>query len=136
VLVTRHLPCYGAERALFRLTTLAAYMALECMIFVELTPFATFRGRIWSDEEFGELQEFLALAPAAGTLIPGGGGLRKVRWLAQQRGKRGGARVIYYWHAREECIYLVHGYTKGGRDDLTRRQLKTLRGLLRDLLDG
>ena len=106
------------------------------MIFVELTPFATFGERIWSDEEFGELQEFLALAPAAGALIPGGGGLRKVRWLAQQWGKRGGARVIYYWNARANCIYLVHGYTKSSRDDLTNRELSTLRGLLRDLTDG
>jgi hypothetical protein len=42
-------------------------MAFACMIFVELTPFATFRERIWSDEEFEELREFLAFAPAAGT---------------------------------------------------------------------
>ena len=111
-------------------------MAFACMIFVELTPFATFRERIWPDEDFAELQEFLALAPAAGTLIPGGGVLRKIRWLAQQRGKRGGARVIYYWNARANCIYLVHGYTKSSRDDLTKRELSTLRGLLRDLTDG
>jgi hypothetical protein len=111
-------------------------MALGCMIFVELTPFAAFRERVWSDEDFAELQEFLSLAPAAGVLIPGSGGLRKVRWLAQQRGKRGGARVIYYWSARANCIYLVHGYTKSSRDDLTKRELITLRGLLRDLMDG
>jgi mRNA-degrading endonuclease RelE of RelBE toxin-antitoxin system len=121
---------------MFLLTTLAAYMALGCMIFVELTPFATFRERVWSDEDFAELQEFLSLAPAAGVLIPGSGGLRKVRWLAQQRGKRGGARVIYYWSARANRIYLVHGYTKSSRDDLTKRELTTLRGLLRDLMDG
>jgi hypothetical protein len=106
------------------------------MIFVELTPFAIFREHIWSDEDFAELQEFLSLAPAAGALIPGGGGLRKVRWLAQQPGKRGGARVIYYWSARANRIYLVHGYTKSSRDDLTKRQLRILRGLLRDLTDG
>jgi hypothetical protein len=106
------------------------------MIFVELTPFAAFRERIWSDEQFSEFQEYLAMAPAAGALIPRGGGLRKVRWLAQQRGKRGGARVIYYWSARANCIYLVHGYAKSSRDDLTKRELRTLRGLLRDLTDG
>ena len=106
------------------------------MIFMELTPFATFRERVWSDEDFAELQGFLSLAPAAGVLIPGGGGLRKVRWLAQQRGKRGGARVIYYWNARANCIYLVHGYTKNIRDDLTKRQLRALRAQLRDLTNG
>src|SRR6185436_3566561 len=78
---------HGAARKRALLTTLAAYAALACMIFVQLTPFTAFRERIWSDEEFEELEEFLASAPAAGVLIPGGG-LRKVRWLAQQRGKR------------------------------------------------
>ena len=111
-------------------------MAFGCMIFVELNAFVAFRERVWSSEEFAELREFLALAPAAGALIPGGGGLRKVRWLAQQRGKRGGARVIYYWDAGASCIYLLYGYTKSNRDDLTRRQLKTFRTLLRDLMDG
>lgn len=106
------------------------------MIFVELTAFAAFREHIWSREEFAELQEFLALAPAAGALIPGSGGLRKIRWLAQQRGKRGGARVIYYWHARSDCIYLLYGYAKSSRDDLTRRQPRTLRTWLRGLMDG
>jgi hypothetical protein len=106
------------------------------MIFFELAAFVNFRERIWSSEEFGELQEFLALAPAAGALIPGGGGLRKSRWLAQQRGKRGGARVIYYWHAGSDRIYLLYGYTKSSRDNLTRRQLRTLRTWLRDLMDG
>lgn len=111
-------------------------MAFACMIFVELNAFVAFRERVWSGEEFDELQEFLALAPAAGALRPGSGGLRKVRWLAQQRGKRGGARVIYYWDAGTDCIYLLYGYTNSNRDDLTRRQLKTFRNLLRDLMDG
>ena len=106
------------------------------MIFVELNAFVAFRERVWSSEEFGELQEFLALAPTAGVSIPDSGGLRKVRWLAQQRGKRGGARVIYYWDAGRDCIYLLYGYTKSNRDDLTRRQLKIFRNLLRDLMDG
>jgi mRNA-degrading endonuclease RelE of RelBE toxin-antitoxin system len=106
------------------------------MIFVELKAFVAFRERIWSSDEFGELEEFLALAPAAGALIPGGSGLRKVRWQAQQRGKRGGARVIYYWDAGMDCIYLPYGYTKSNRDDLTRRQLRTMVNWLRDRLDG
>jgi hypothetical protein len=106
------------------------------MIFIELNAFVAFRERVWSSEEFAELQEFLQLAPAAGALIPGSGGLRKVRWLAQQRGKRGGARVIYYWDPGTDCIYLLYGYTKSNRDDLTRRQLRILRILLRGLMDG
>jgi hypothetical protein len=54
----------------------------------------------------------------------------------QGRGKRGGARVIYYWHAPADCIYLVYGYTKNRREALTAGQLKHIRNLLRDSIDG
>ena len=65
------------------------------MVFVELTPFVAFRDEYWSDEDLRALQNFLLLSPDSGDLIRGGSGLRKVRWSAQGRGKRSGARVIY-----------------------------------------
>ena len=65
------------------------------MVFVELTPFVAFRDEYWSDEDLRALQNFLLLSPDSGDLISGGSGLRKVRWSAQGRGKRSGARVIY-----------------------------------------
>jgi mRNA-degrading endonuclease RelE of RelBE toxin-antitoxin system len=106
------------------------------MIFIELTPFIAFRERYWTDETFGELQRFLLASPDAGDLIRGGGGLRKIRWQAQRRGKRGGARVIYYWHVSADWIYLVYGYTKARRENLTPRQARALRSLLGDLPNG
>lgn len=106
------------------------------MIFIELTPFVDFRERYWTDDELSELQEFLVLRPAAGDSMPDSGGLRKIRWRAQRRGKRGGARIIYYWQVRTDCIYLMYGYTKANRDNLSRRQLKALRTLVQDLTDG
>ena len=106
------------------------------MIFVELTPFIAFRERHWTDEELAALQAFLAAAPTAGDLVPGGGGLRKVRWRVDRRGKRGGARVIYWWHARASAIYLIFAYTKARQDNLTKRQLRDLRSLLRGLTGG
>ena len=106
------------------------------MIFVELTPFVAFRELHWTDDDYHALQEFLLAAPDAGDVIRGGGGLRKIRWLAQGRGKRGGARVIYYWHVAADCIYLIYGYTKGKRDDLTTQHVKVLQALLRDLTHG
>ena len=106
------------------------------MIFIELTPFVTFRERYWTDETFGGLQQFLLATPDAGDLLRGGGGLRKVRWQTQGRGKRGGARVIYYWHVQMDHIYLVYGYTKGRRENLTARQIKVLQSLLGDLTRG
>ena len=106
------------------------------MLFVELTPFAAFRERHWTDEELAASQGYLLASPDAGSLIPGGGGLRKVRWFALGRGKRGGARVIYYRHIGTDRIYLIHGYTKNRRDDLTKSQLDVIRRLMRDVLDG
>ena len=66
------------------------------MVFVELTPFIAFRTGQWSDEDLRGLQNFLLAAPDAGDVIPGGSGLRKLRWAVRGHGKRGGARVIYY----------------------------------------
>jgi hypothetical protein len=51
--------------------------------------------KIWSDDELDQFVNWIALNPLAGDVIPGSGGIRKVRWAASGRGKRGGARVIY-----------------------------------------
>ena len=106
------------------------------MVFVELTPFVAFRDEYWTDEELRALQSFLLVSPEAGALIRGGAGLRKLRWSAQGRGKRGGARVIYYWHVPRYQIYLLYGYAKSKREDLTPQQVKVLAELMKGLKDG
>ena len=106
------------------------------MVFVELTPFVAFRATQWSDDEFRALQSFLLVSPDAGDLIRGGGGLRKLRWSAQGRGKRGGARVIYYWHVPGDRVYLIYGYAKSEKEDLTPQQVRTLAELMKDIKDG
>jgi hypothetical protein len=106
------------------------------MVFVELTPFVAFRAEYWSDDELRALQSFLLVSPDSGDLIRGGAGLRKLRWSVQGRGKRGGARVIYYWHVPGERIYLIHGYAKSEREDLTPQQVRTLAELMKDIKHG
>ena len=106
------------------------------MVFVELTPFIAFRTEHWSDEDFRSLQNFLLATPDAGDVIPSGSRLRKLRWSAQGRGKRGGARVIYYRHVPGERIYLIYAYVKSAQADLTREQIKTLAGLMKDIKNG
>jgi hypothetical protein len=106
------------------------------MVFVELTPFVAFRDEYWTDEDLRVLQSYLLVRPDAGDLIRGGAGLRKLRWLAQGRGKRGGARVIYYWHVAGEQIYLIYGYVKSEREDLTPKQIKVLAELMKDVKHG
>ena len=101
------------------------------MRFVETPVFtAEIRAHL-ADEEYRALQVALLLRPEQGAVIPGSGGLRKVRWGAAGRGKRGGLRVIYYWHPDEETFYLLLAYAKNTQDTLTPTQLKVLRGLVR-----
>lgn len=106
------------------------------MVFVELTPFVEFRTAWWSDEDLRRLQNFLLATPDAGDVIPGGSGLRKLRWSVQGRGKRGGARVIYYRYVAGDRIYLIYAYAKSAQENLTRDQIKTLAKLMKDIDHG
>ena len=106
------------------------------MIFIELSPFAAFRDEHWDDEEFRRLQNAMIESPKAGDVIRGSGGLRKLRWLAQGRGKRGGARVVYYFQDAKDRIYLIYGYMKNEREDLSPDQIRALAKLMKDIEHG
>ena len=96
------------------------------MVFVELPIFIRCAQELFSDDDLRELQVTLLENPAAGDLIPGSRGLRKLRVPLPGRGKRGGARVIYYhWVSHDQC-YLVYAYAKNVAADLTREQLHRL----------
>ena len=86
-----------------------------------------------TDDEYAELQGVLVVRPDAGDLIENTGGLRKIRWTQEKRGrgKRGGTRVIYYWHVKGELIYMLFAYSKGIQDDLSARQKKILASMIK-----
>jgi mRNA-degrading endonuclease RelE of RelBE toxin-antitoxin system len=73
----------------------------------------------------------LVLRPEQGAIIRGSGGLRKLRWGLAGRGKRGGARLIYYWDKPTETVYMLYAYTKPEQGDLTADQVKVLGRLVR-----
>ena len=81
-------------------------------------------------EDYRALQLHLVGRPDAGMVIPGSGGLRKLRWAATGRGKRGGARVIYYCYVEASRTYLLLLYAKNERDDLSPEQKRTLKRLV------
>ena len=83
-------------------------------------------------ESYRLLQLRLVADPDAGTLIPGSGGLRKIRWQGSGRGKRGGVRVIYYWAVRQDQVLMLLMYPKSDRDDLTAEQKKVLAALVKE----
>jgi mRNA-degrading endonuclease RelE of RelBE toxin-antitoxin system len=102
------------------------------MYFVETPIFTKAIRALLADEEYRGLQGALLLRPEQGPLIQRSGGLRKIRWGAGGRGKRGGIRVIYYWHEDEEVFYMLYAYPKNVQDDLSPQQLKALRQAVRE----
>lgn len=104
------------------------------MIFVETPVFTRRIVGLLPDDSYHELQVALTLRPELGALIPGGGGLRKVRWRVPGSGKRGGLRVIYSWVTADETIFMLLVYPKSKQDDLTPTQVKTLRNVVEEWL--
>ncbi|HEX4044589.1 MAG TPA: type II toxin-antitoxin system RelE/ParE family toxin [Gammaproteobacteria bacterium] len=100
------------------------------MIFIETALFTKYLQDYLEDEEYRELQNFLLEQPDSGDLLQGTGGLRKLRWSLDGRGKRGGIRVIYYWQITEDQIYLFTLYAKNEITDLSSNEKKALKKML------
>lgn len=100
--------------------------------FIELPPFERFREDYLDDRNYRLLQLHLLENPAAGDTIAGTGGLRKLRWGDETRGKgkRGGVRIIYYWFDGQRQFWFFTLYDKDEMSDLSQVQKKTLRTLL------
>ncbi len=96
---------------------------------VETPEFLAATQRIMDEEERGALVDYLARNPMAGDLIPGTGGVRKLRWALEGRGKRGGARVVYYYHSAAMPIFALTAYAKNERADISQAYRNDFRRL-------
>jgi mRNA-degrading endonuclease RelE of RelBE toxin-antitoxin system len=96
------------------------------MVLFESPTFSRYRDAYLTDDEYLRLQLALVSQPTSGDIIPGSGGLRKLRWRGSGRGKRGGIRIIYYYIAADEQIYLLTVYAKAEMKDLSREQIRAL----------
>lgn len=94
---------------------------------IETAIFQRYAKEIWQPDELQEFITWLAGNPTAGDVIPGTGGLRKVRWSRAGMGKRGGARVIYCCLPSDGSIWLLIAYTKAKFDNLPTIFLNQLR---------
>jgi mRNA-degrading endonuclease RelE of RelBE toxin-antitoxin system len=88
---------------------------------------------VLSEDEHDDLILYIAQHPEAGDLMPATGGLRKLRWAAKGKGKRGGSRVIYYYHNIEFPVFLMAIFAKNIQIDLSARQRAALNRQLQAL---
>jgi len=102
------------------------------MEFIETSFFTKSITDLIEDDIYLELQLCLVLNPHKGNLIPGTGGLRKLRYRTGTKGKRGGIRVIYYT-VYEDKIFMLDAYAKSDTEGLTKKQLKRLKDKMRGI---
>jgi hypothetical protein len=107
-------------------------------LFVELPAFERHRAEYMDNGAFGKLQQELLENPEAGEVIEGTGGLRKLRFEDARRGKgkRGGLRIIYFWWNAGSQFWLYTLYNKDEMADLTPKQRKALKAMLKTELDS
>lgn len=109
-------------------------MAGKLVTVVETPLFVRQAAGIWDHDERLEFVTFIAANPAIGDVIPETGGVRKIRWARPGTGKRGGARVVYFYHDDERPLYLLLAYAKARKEDLSpaeKRKVRELTSLLK-----
>jgi len=109
---------------------------MKLVEFIETSVFARQIDCYLSPDEYQRFQAELMADPGKGAVIPGSGGLRKIRVACKGQGKRGGARIIYYLITKKGVILLLFAYPKNVRDNLSKSQLQELRHVAEEVEDG
>jgi len=88
--------------------------------------------KLFTDEEYQKLQNYLVQYPKSGDVIKGSGGLRKLRWELKNKGKSGGVRNIYYYFENKDTILMVFVYEKNKKDNLTQKEINILKQIIQE----
>jgi len=99
----------------------------NCVIFVEAPIFSKRIYEYLNEDEYAALQWTLAIRPETGIIIPGSGGLRKIRWSAKGQGKRGGTRIIYYFQKEDGEIWFLTIYAKNEVEKIPTKTLREIK---------
>jgi len=102
---------------------------------VETPEFLSAMRKLMTEEQRAVLVDYLAYNPVAGDLIQGTGGVRKLRWGLEERGKRGGARVIYFFHSADTPLFVLTAYAKNEQADLSQKDRNDFRQLTKLLAE-
>ena len=99
---------------------------------VETAIFRKKADQLWKEEEREDFVLHIASNPFAGDVVPGSGGVRKIRWTQRGAGKRGGIRVIYFYRTVSDEIWLLTLYAKNERENIPAHELKQIREAIGD----
>jgi mRNA-degrading endonuclease RelE of RelBE toxin-antitoxin system len=99
------------------------------MTVAETAPFIRQAAKLWTEDDRNAFVDFIAANPDAGDVIPDTGGLRKVRWGRTGTGKRGGVRIIYFYHDDTMPLYLLLIYAKTERGNWTQDEKRRAQAL-------
>lgn len=102
------------------------------MVIIETSIFAKQISGLLSDDDYAAFQASIIENPGLGDLIPQSGGIRKVRCALPGTGKRGGARIIYFWQVSEDQIFMLLAYAKSDNDNLSPAQIKMLKQVVQE----
>lgn len=109
---------------------------MDKMQVVESPAFAKKAGMLLGMDELENFREYIAQNPKCGVIISGTGGIRKVRWRAGGKGKRGGSRIIYFFYQVGMTVYLMACYAKNEKDDLSAQDKKQLKTIIEQIKKG
>ncbi len=98
---------------------------------IETNIFSAKAAKIWTRSEYEDFIVYIASSPNSGDLVPGSGGVRKIRWSTQGTGKRGGVRIIYFNSANQQT-WLLTMYAKNERENIPSHELKNIKEAIDD----